>query len=179
MSDDDLQEFTHRDRRNAETLCQAIPFISSIPVNYLLLLLLFLPGSLLHAEIGATPQQSISRYGTTERDAIKESGLLYFRKGGLCTIAHFYQGRCDLLSIFSEKESMGFPEELSDERITSLLKSEGGFSEWTAAPRFTINGVWRTPDGKLIAVYDTMRHKLVIMTHDAYVREQRAKKAPR
>jgi hypothetical protein len=141
----------------------------------LLLLLAILPSSLLHAEIGATPQQCISRYGTPERDTMKEKSLLYFRKGGLCMIAHFYQGRCDLLSIFSERESMGFPEELSDEQVTSLLKSEGGFSEWIAAPRFTINGVWRTPDGKLIAVYDTMRHKLVIMTHDAYVREQRAK----
>lgn len=144
---------------------------------FLLLLLAILPSSLLHAEIGATPQQCISHYGTPERDALKERAMLYFRKSGLCTIAHFYQEHCDLLSIFSEKESMGFPEELSDERITSLLKSEGGFSEWIAAPRFTINGVWRTPDGKLIAVYDTMRHKLVIMTHAAYVREQRAKKA--
>ena len=145
----------------------------------LFLFLLLVPATLLRAEIGATSQQAISRYGTPERDAMKESGLLYFRKNGLCTIAHFYQGRCDLLSIFSEKESMGFPEELSDESITSLLKSEVGSPEWMAAPRFTINGVWRTPDGKLIAVYDTMRHKLVIMTHDAYVREQRAKQALR
>ena len=72
---------------------------------------------------------------------------------------------------------MGFPEELSDAQIASLLKSEGGSPQWNQAPRFTINGVWRSADNKSFAVYDTMRHKLAIMTHDAYVREEKAKKA--
>jgi hypothetical protein len=136
-----------------------------------------LSGSLVRAEIGATPQQSIARYGTPERDAMKESGLLYFTKGDLCTIAHFYQGHCDVLSIFSSKESMGFPDPLSDEQISSLLKSEGACPDWIPAPMITINGIWNSADYKSFAVYDTMRHKLAIMTHDAYVREKRAKAA--
>jgi hypothetical protein len=41
----------------------------------------------------------------------------------------------------------------------------------------TINGIWNSSDYKSFAVYDTMRHKLAIMTHDAYVREKRAKAA--
>lgn len=106
----------------------------------------------------------------------EESGLIYFRKDGLYTIAHFYHGKCDILSIFSEKETMGFPEELSDKKISSLLKTEGNCTVWTPAPRFTINGVWRSADDNSFAIYDTMRHKLVIMTHAAYAREKRAHK---
>lgn len=158
-------------------LCANFPLsITLSAVKYILFFaLISLTGSQLHAEIGATVQKSVARYGTPERDGMKESGLLYFRKGGLCVIAHFYQGRCDVLSIFSDKDSMGFPEELSDAQIASLLKSEGGAAEWTPAPRFTINGVWRTPDGGTLAIYDTMRHKLVIMTHNAYMREKKEK----
>lgn len=142
---------------------------------FFLLVISILSIRVIHAEIGATLQESVARYGTPERNSMKESGLLYFRKDGLCTIAHFYQGRCDVLSIFSSKESMGFPDELSDEQISSLLKSEGGSAEWNPVPRFSINGVWNSADYKSFAIYDTMRHKLAIMTHEAYVREQRAK----
>ena len=114
----------------------------------------------------------MARYGKPERDALKESGLLCFRKDGICTIAHFYKGKCDVLSIFSENEESGLPVELPADRIQSLLRSEGGSPDWIPSPRFSINGVWRTPDGVTFAIYDTMRHKLAIMTHDAYRREK-------
>jgi hypothetical protein len=144
--------------------------------KYLPFALLILSATILHAEIGATQQECIARYGKPERDSLKEGGLLYFRRDGLCTIAHFYRGSCDMLSIFSSAEQMGFPEELSGEKIAALLKSEGNSAEWNAVPRFSINGVWNSGDYKSFAIYDTMRHKLVIMTHDAYSREEKAKK---
>jgi len=130
--------------------------------------------SLLRAEIGATQEQCLARYGKPERDALKQSGLLYFRKDGICTIAHFYKGTCDVLSLFSDKTESGVPVDLPADRIRSLLKSEGGSPDWSAAGCYSINGVWNTPDGKSFAIYDTMRHKLAIMTHDAYVREKAA-----
>jgi hypothetical protein len=141
----------------------------------LILALIFFPMGLLFGGIGSTPQECIARYGKPERDAMHESGLLYFRRDGLCSIAHFYQGYCDVLSIFSSDEMMGFPESLSDEKVASLLKSEGGSPVWNPVPRFSINGIWNSADYKSFAVYDTMRHKLVIMTHEAYVREKKAK----
>jgi hypothetical protein len=134
--------------------------------------LLVLAMTTLRAEIGATRDQCIARYGNPERDALKESGLLFFRKNGICTIVHFYQGKCDVLSIFSEREEMGVPESLDADRIQSLLKTEGTSSEWVSPPSLTMNGVWCTPDRKVFAIYDTMRHKLAIMTHDAYMREK-------
>jgi len=73
---------------------------------------------------------------------------------------------------------MGLPRDLGSERIKSLLKTEGGNSGWTPLPGFTINGVWDSADGKSFAIYDTMRHKLVIMTREAYHREKEAKKQP-
>jgi hypothetical protein len=52
--------------------------------------------------------------------------------------------------------------------------SEGGNVTWTPSGRFSINRVWNSSDGKSFAVYDTMRHKLVIMTRAAYKRERSA-----
>lgn len=137
-------------------------------------LLVMLSVAALRAEIGATQEECIARYGKPERDAMKESGLLCFRREPLCYIAHFYQGRCDVLSIFSSQAEMGFPVGLGDEQISSLLKREGGSPAWNPAPRFSINGVWNSADYKSFAIYDTMRHKLAIMTHAAYKREKEA-----
>ena len=138
------------------------------------LLLLNFSLGVLHAEIGATQEESIARYGKPVRDDRAQSGLLFFQKGSLDYIAHFYRGHCDVMSIFSSQENMGFPEELSDAQIAALLKSEGGSNEWNPVPRFSINGVWNSADYKSFAIYDTMRHKLAIMTHDAYMREKAA-----
>ena len=140
-------------------------------LRYLLpLALLIVTSSPLHSEIGSTRDECIARYGKPERDAIKESGLLFFRKDGLCTIAHFEKGRCDVLSIFSCNEVTGLPEELG-----SLLLREGGGTTWQPLARFSINQVWNSTDKKSFAIYDTMRHKLVIMTRAAYSREIRAR----
>jgi hypothetical protein len=147
-----------------------------VPLLMLLLCLEIIPA---HAEIGSTTGQCISRYGQPERDNMKGSGLLYFRKDGICTIAHFYQGKCDVLSIFSSEGQMGVPDDLPKDRIQSLLKSEGGSPEWILPPRYSLNGVWCTPDRSTFAIYDTMRHKLAIMTHDAYMREQKSLAAVR
>lgn len=145
----------------------------------LIIALLFIiqPMALLRAEIGATPEQSIARYGKPEREALKETGRLYFRQNGLCTIAHFDQGQCDVLSIFSSNELMGIAEELDYGKRASLLKSEGGGAEWKPIGRVSINEVWNSSDKKSFAIYDTMRHKLIIMTRAAYAREKQAHEA--
>jgi len=82
--------------------------------------------------------------------------------------------RINLLSIFSEKNEAGLPVELDQDLISKLLQSEGGGSGWTPVARFTINGVWNSSDNKSFAIYDTMRHKLVIMTRASYKREKTA-----
>lgn len=134
----------------------------------------FLPVA--EAALGETTAQSITRYGKPERDALKQSGLLCFRKGDLCVIAHFQDGRNDVLSIFSAEDDMGLPKDLGETRIKSLLIQEGGDSGWQPLSGFTINGVWDSADGRSFAIYDTMRHKLVMMTREAYRREKQAKK---
>jgi hypothetical protein len=135
----------------------------------LLLLLAWCP--MVRAQIGASPEQAVARYGKPEREAFNGKGLLYFRKDGLCLIAHFQKGRCDVLSIFSGKSEMGVAEDLWDRRIDQLLATEGGGPDWRLT-RYAINGLWLSRDGQRLAIYDTMRHKLVIMTRDAYNRDQ-------
>ena len=126
---------------------------------------------MLQAQIAASSEQSMALYGRPERDGMKTSGLLYFRKDGLCRIAHFQNDHCDVLSIFSEKMHMGVAQELSDEKIEQILRKEGGTDEWVFS-RYAINGLWKSRDGSTFAIYDTMRHKLVIMTEAAYKREK-------
>lgn len=128
-----------------------------------------------HARIGESVAETVHRYGNPERDSLKTSGLLYFRKDNLCYITHFDRGHCDVISIFSGHDVMGFPDQLGDEVLYRLLREDGGAGEWEMAPGFTINGVWNSKDGRSFAIYDTMRHKLVIMTRDAYLREKSAK----
>ena len=129
------------------------------------------------AQIDSTPQESIARYGSPVRNELPSKGLLYFQSQGLCTICHYFHGRCDMISMFSEKSEMGVPEGLSDDRIAQLLESEcnGAKSKWEM-DRFTINLHWNSKDGKKFAIYDTMRHKLVIMTKAAFLRETRSDK---
>ena len=144
------------------------------PLKLLCPLLLHLFVMPLHAQIGASPEEFSVRLGKPERETLKESGLIRFRKLGLCYIAHFENNRSDVLSIFSENQLMDLPEDLGEDRIASLLVSEGGNVTWNPSGRFSINRVWNSSDGKSFAVYDTMRHKLVIMTRAAYKREKSA-----
>ena len=126
------------------------------------------------AQLGATQQECATRYGIPVREALAESALLYFEQEKMDYIAHFHQGHCDVLSIFSANSMMGLPEDIGFEKAVQMLDSEGGGCAWKRVGRFTINGVWNSSDGKSFAIYDTMRHKLVIMTRDAYKREKEA-----
>jgi len=140
----------------------------------ILTLLLLTTSGILHAQLGSTPGESVSHYGKPERESLKQRGLLYFRKEPLCIIAHFDHGRCDVLSIFSSTENLGLPDELDGEKLPTLLKENGGGKEWKSVAHFSINRLWDSTDNSSFAIYDTMRHKLVIMTHDAYSREKSA-----
>jgi hypothetical protein len=147
-------------------------------MNVLLPVLLLLLGACppLRAGLGESQDQSRGRYGKPVREALETSGLLYFEKDGLCYIAHFHKGQCDVLSIFLAKEEFGFPVALPQERVEGLLVSEGGGKGWEPLPGTTINRVWDSPDKKSFAIYDTMRQKLVLMTREAYHREKEARK---
>jgi hypothetical protein len=141
----------------------------------LVLLLLLCSSGSATAQINATPKQSIALYGAPVRNELSSTGLLYFRDQGTCTICHYFQGRCDILSIFSVISEAGVPESLSDDRIAQLLGSQGNGAIWEM-DRFTINKHWNSKDKNDLAIYDTMRHKLVIMTKAAYGREMKAGK---
>lgn len=148
--------------------------LRKLPLFYLLpLLFLVFSSGVAIAQLDSTPQQSITRYGSPVRNELAGSGLLYFQNQGRCIICHYFRGRCDMISIFSATSEAGVPESLNKECITQLLDSEGNGAVWEM-DRFTINQHWNSKDGRNFAIYDTMRHKLVLMTKAAYLREAKA-----
>ena len=151
--------------------------VSAILHNFLpylrALVLLVCSSGVVAAQIDSTPQEGIGRYGAPVRNELSGPGLLYFQNQGLCTICHYFRGRCDMVSIFSATSEAGVPEGLREEKIAQLLASEGNRALWEM-DRFTINQHWNSKDGKEFAIYDTMRHKLVIMTKAAYRRETKS-----
>ncbi len=124
------------------------------------------------AQVGGNVQKCIERYGQPEKNTLAKNSLLFFAKNGICYIAHFHRGLCDTLCIFSEKTNQSLSEDLSDEQICALLISEGNAHSWIPIARFYINKGWNSSDMKSFAIYETMRHKLVIMTRDSYKREK-------
>ena len=149
-------------------------FLRKIPLPYLFPLVLLICSSVdAAAQINATPEQSIASYGSPVRNELSGPGLLYFQHQGLCMICHYFRGRCDMISIFSATSEAGVPESLGEEKIVQLLDSKGNKSIWEM-DRYTINKHWNSKDGRNFAIYDTMRHKLVIMTKAAYLREAKS-----
>ena len=125
----------------------------------------------MRAQIGADYSKMTNLYGAPVKEDPKK-GLLYFSTPKFNRIAHFFDGKCDTISTFSDQTEIGFPVSLTDDQIMGFLKDESKGKEWLPVSRASINKVWNSPDMKSFAIYDTMRHKLVIMSRDAYKRSK-------
>ena len=121
------------------------------------------------AQLGASEDKLVSLLG----NPVKRSGdLIYYHKSPYNFVIHMYRGACDQICIFSDRETQGFPDALSDEGVQNLLRDFGGGIDWSPVGRLSMNRVWNSRDGRSFAIYETMHNKLVIMTRDAYRREK-------
>jgi len=121
------------------------------------------------AQLGTSEDKLVSLLG----NPVKRSGdLIYYHKSPYNFVIHMYRGACDQICIFSDRETQGFPDALSDEGVQNLLRDFGGGIDWSPVGRLSMNRVWNSRDGRSFAIYETMHNKLVIMTRDAYRREK-------
>ena len=125
-----------------------------------------------YAQLGASDQQMLRLLGKP----IKTSGeMVTYHKSPISITAHFFHHTCDQICVYSDQESLGLPDSLSESDLDKYLLEFGGGRRWSPVGRASINRVWNSTDQRCFAIYDTMRNKLVIMTRDAYSRERRAK----
>ena len=125
-----------------------------------------------HAQLGASDAQLKRLLGTP----IKTTGdMVYFHKPPKNYVIHMHQGACDQICVFSDSESGGFPEPLSEQDIEDVLHQFGGGSSWSSVNRLSMNRVWSSTDRKSFAIYETIYNKLVLMTREAYRRDRSAR----
>lgn len=124
------------------------------------------------AQLGASGGQLSKLLG----NPVKQSGdFLYYHKAPNNIVAHFHKGACDQICIFSDSENQGLPVAMTDNELQVHLRDFGGGMTWAPLERFSMNRLWNSGDGKCFAIYETMYHKLVLMTRVAYRREKGAR----
>ena len=128
------------------------------------------------AQLECTPKIWEIHYGQPVKSTYDKNGLVFFHKAPLYYAAHFYQGGCDQVSVFSDTESMGVPIELTDQTILTILSEMVKDSTWEAVAAAPMNRLWNTKDGKYIAIYDTMRKKMAVVSYVSYKREKYIRK---
>lgn len=121
-----------------------------------------------YAQLGASDQQMVALLG----NPLKTSGeMVYYHKAPISITAHFFHHNCDQICVYSDQESLGLPDPFSESDLDKYLLELGGGRKWSPVGRASINRVWNSTDRRCFAIYDTMRNKLVIMTREAYSRE--------
>jgi hypothetical protein len=133
-----------------------------------------LSSPLVHARIGETPAECISRYG--EPIEKKSESELIFSKSGMVIMVTFFEGRGDVVAYCkAAQDVLGQPEPLSDKEIEVLIGSNGAAATWKKLPLISLDRQWGTEDGKLIARYATMSRMLVVGTAEFFKRSAAAK----
>lgn len=124
------------------------------------------------AQLGASENQLTRLLGSP----VKSYGdLIYFHKPPRNYVIRMYEGACDQICVFSDCESRGFPEPLSDQGIEAILHELGGATDWSPVNRLSMNRIWSSQDRKCFAIYETIYNKLVLMTREAYRRDRSSK----
>lgn len=116
--------------------------------------------------MGETVGECRGRYGKEIKVEESISGMGFF-KAGYMILAYFDEGRVGMLNIFhpSVDQISGSRPVITEEEIDTFLKENGSGSEWVEREDFDpVNRTWDSKDGKKLAIYDTMKHKLVIAT---------------
>jgi hypothetical protein len=128
------------------------------------------------ARIGETPQECAARYGQPIK-TLQEDMLLY-QKAGLGVIVTFYKGKADAIAYRKIAENaLGKGEQISDNEIEFLLKSNSGDTPWKKRSAISMNREWESENSNLLATYITFENLLVVATQDYLAREKAKKNA--
>ena len=129
------------------------------------------------ARLGETKEQCTARYGPAIK-VNRETDSLFFRKNGLTVMASFYEGKCHSIAYIKvETDALGQTAEFSDVEKTALMEANSAGKAWSKRKAISLNSEWESDGGAVLAVYETLGHMLIVLTHDQYERETAAKAA--
>lgn len=119
-----------------------------------------------HARIGETLEECQARYGSATEHS-KSEGISLFKKSGYIVTCMVTYGKVSVIVFNKEKQRESvFNPPLSDEEISTLQKANSGGSEWeeTTGQFEHSKRTWKSKDGKLISIYDTVKNTMSFMT---------------
>ena len=117
-----------------------------------------------YSRIGETKNECIKRYGAVI-GSDKEAGIQIHMKGGFSIAIQFVDNFVGSIAFQKMKEDiLGQHEEISDNEIEIILNRNGGGKSWTENEQLSLDRLWTTEDGTLIAKYDWVEKILAIMT---------------
>lgn len=141
----------------------------------LLLLFSAFTATTVDARLGETPAECVARYGEPVK-IDKENSQLIFQKGAMLVIAAFHNDKCDMLGFRkAATNSIGVPEELTDNEIEVLRDANSGGKPWIEREGPPLAKVWATEDGLLHAQFHPLDRFLVICTRERINRDNAAK----
>jgi len=136
----------------------------------LLVLCFFLMMASARAQIGATLEQCIQRYGppVASPGTTIPGGLYHFEKEGLHIGIGFFEGRVDHLQFSKVSPEPGEPQRLSEDELRRLLMANAGGHQWVIRDGF--ENQWVSDDGSLYAAKIIAKGVLIIQTKEHMAR---------
>jgi hypothetical protein len=132
--------------------------------------------STLFARIGETEQECAARYGEPIK-TFPDNSFLY-QKADLGILITFFNGKADAITYRKIATNvLGKGEEISENEIEILLKSNSGGVPWKKRVVISMNKNWETENGELLATYITFENWLMVGTKDHLAREKAEKAA--
>jgi hypothetical protein len=129
--------------------------------------------------LGETLDQCATRYGAAlSHQDFTYSGLnlhgTLFHKGGYIVMACLLEGKDKVDAMcFSLEDADGG---LSDNQIALLLNAESDGKQWSKASEPSMDRYWTREDGAT-AIYETMKHQLLVVSKDLIAASDAAQKA--
>jgi hypothetical protein len=143
-------------------------------------LLLLLAAPLASARLGETIDQCRARYGKETRIFKDEEGNIHeYAKAGFVIGILFYEGKAAvIIANKPPKGILGIPDEITPAELESLISANGRGSAWTKLGSDIVKDKWLSDDGRGLATYDTLNHRLSLYDTAANERilETKAKK---
>jgi hypothetical protein len=133
------------------------------------------------ARIGETFEQCSIRYGSPVKTIpapakTDQEELLLYQKSGFNVVVLFFNGKAEsVVYTRISKNALDRGEQISDNEIELLLKSNSTESPWEELSLMATHRGWATRDLKMVAQYHPLENIFMVLTEAQLAREEARK----